>query len=338
MAGDTTYPKRDVFFSHRFVRLLQKSCAAQDIGTNACLFLCYIVHTEDAARYTGPVRFWNEQLMSVMGFKSPKQLNDARSKAESAGWLVYERSGNREVGRYWVTIPPDFEGLSDTVIEENHSAIHSAGGMNSGMNKERIPERLGDGSRDEYETESGKPSNPIPNPNPIPIPDTHNTTDASASGACAVIANIPEATESPQKAPLGFLMQQFTCAFGGVLRGSDKRQKAANQRWKDVWWRENWQAALDRGSQSPFLRGDSGGWKISFDWFLKPDSVSKIMEGNYDGTTNAQRPAQQTAAERREQLNATGFNWIREAAERQQQEQASTITSGHLGCAVFTSN
>jgi hypothetical protein len=336
MAGVNAYPKRDVFFSHRFVRLLQKSCAAQDIGANACLFLCYIVHTEDAARYTGPVRFWNEQLMNVMGFKSPKQLNDARSKAESAGWLVYERSGNREVGRYWVRIPPDFEGLSDTVIEENHSAIHSAGGMNSGMNTERIPERLGDGSRNEFETESGKPSNPIPNP--IPNPDTHNTTDAAASDACVVITNIPEAPEPPQKAPLNFLMQQFTCAFGGVLRGSDKRQKAANQRWKDVWWRENWQAALDRGSQSPFLRGDSGGWKISFDWFLKPDSVSKIMEGNYDETTNAQRPAQQTAAERREQLNATGFNWIREAAERQQQEQASTITSGHLGCAVFTSN
>jgi hypothetical protein len=331
MAGVNAYPKRDVFFSHRFVRLLQKSCAAQDIGANACLFLCYIVHTEDAARYTGPVRFWNEQLMNVMGFKSPKQLNDARSKAESAGWLVYERSGNREVGRYWVTIPPDFEGLSDTVIEENHSAIHSAGGMNSGMNKKRIPERLGDGSRNEFETESGKPSNPIPNP--IPNPDTHNTTDAVASDACVVLATVTNAPESFQKAPLSFLMQQFTYAFGGILRGSDKRQKAANQRWKDVWWRENWQAALDRGSQSPFLRGDSGGWKISFDWFLKPDSVSKIMEGNYDGTANAQRPAQQTAAERREQLNANSFEWIRQAAAESAIETSIT-TSGNYRIGV----
>jgi hypothetical protein len=139
-----------------------------DIGQNACLLLCYIAHTEDAARYSGPVRFWNEQLMTVMGFKSPKQLNEARSKAESAGWLVYERSGNREVGRYWVTVPEHFEGLSDAVIEDNRSVIHSENGTNSGMNKERITERIGDGSRNENGTESGKPSNPIPVPRPVP--------------------------------------------------------------------------------------------------------------------------------------------------------------------------
>jgi len=178
------YPQRGQFFAHKFVRLLQKSCAAMDIGHQACLLLCYIVHTEDAVRYSGPVRFWNEQLMTVMGFKSPKQLNEARTKAEKAGWLVYERSGNRHVGRYFVTVPAGLEGLDDTPIEDNRSVNHSEFGTNSGTNagafipnSERIAERISDGSRNEYGTESGKHSIPIPIPIPIPL----ETQDAHAS-------------------------------------------------------------------------------------------------------------------------------------------------------------
>ena len=63
--------KHSGHFSHKYVRLLAKSCAAQDIGHHAVLLCVFIVHTEDAARYSGPVRFWNEQLMNIMGFRSP---------------------------------------------------------------------------------------------------------------------------------------------------------------------------------------------------------------------------------------------------------------------------
>lgn len=169
------YPKREPFFAHKFVRLLTKSCAAQDIGLNAFALLTVIAHQEDSARYSGPVRFWNEQLMNVLGFKSPKQLNDCRAKAIEFGWLCYERSGNREVGRYAVMIPEGFEGLDDAPIEPIHSE--------SGTNKERIAERLGDGSRNESVTESGKPSVPSPIPDPsiytpgpdVIIPDKINT-------------------------------------------------------------------------------------------------------------------------------------------------------------------
>lgn len=170
------YPKRESFFAHKFVRLLTKSCAAQDIGLNAFALLCVIVHQEDSARYAGPVRFWNEQLMNVLGFKSPKQLNDCRAKAIKFGWLQYERSGNREVGRYAVLIPEAFEGLDDAPIEPNHSEY--------GTNKERIAERLGDESRNESVTESGKPSVPSPLPVPsyspgeeIQIPERLNTPE-----------------------------------------------------------------------------------------------------------------------------------------------------------------
>jgi len=179
MAGD--YPTRDQFFAHKFVRLLQKSCAALDLGQGTCLLLCFVAHTEDAARYSGPVRFWNEQLMTTMGWKSPKQLNDARKRAVDAGWLVYHREGHREVGRYWVTIPEEYSDVPDSVIEPIHSAGGTNNGMNSGTNKERKAERIGDELRNEKVTESGKPSNPIPIPIPIPEKTEGASTKRSVS-------------------------------------------------------------------------------------------------------------------------------------------------------------
>jgi hypothetical protein len=147
--------------------MLQKSCAAMEIGQNACLLLCYIAHTEDAMRYVGPAKFWNEQLMTTLGFKSPKQLNDARQRACDSGWLEYERQGHREVGRYWVTIPAEFADMQDTVIEPIHSAYGMESGTNGGTQTKRKAERIGDGKRNTNETESGKPSIPIPEPIPL---------------------------------------------------------------------------------------------------------------------------------------------------------------------------
>ena len=164
------YPARDSHFAHKFTRLLQKSCAAMDIGQSACLLLVYIAHTEDAARYSGPVRFWNEQLMTTLGFRSPKQLNAAREAAIEDGWLVYDRKHTRAVGRYFVTIPEQFEDLTDAVIEDNLSAGGTNSGTNSGKRKGTRAERERAQERKEKGTESGKPSNPVPRPVPDPSP------------------------------------------------------------------------------------------------------------------------------------------------------------------------
>ncbi|MEP3929525.1 MAG: phage replication protein, partial [Rhodopirellula bahusiensis] len=101
----TKYPSRQSHHAHKLTRLLFKGCAAQSIGHHAVCLVIHIAHTEDAARYQGPVRFWNSQLMEVLGFKSPKQLNNARDAATKAGWLVYNRANDRSVGHYWTSIP-----------------------------------------------------------------------------------------------------------------------------------------------------------------------------------------------------------------------------------------
>lgn len=184
MTGRKPYPERTRFFAHRFVRVLHKSCAAQDIGPAACYLCCIIAHTEDAGRYAGPARFWRAQLMETLGFKSPKQLCIARQKAIDAGWLVYFQAGTRAVGEYFVTIPERFLGLPDSAIEPvSDESISSAGGTNNGTNQaglvpQLVPlethKRNGNGSISG--TESG--TLPIPIPNPIPSPNNPKSARA----------------------------------------------------------------------------------------------------------------------------------------------------------------
>jgi hypothetical protein len=153
-------PKRDPFFAHRLVRLLFKTCATLEIGEQAVLLIIHIAHTEDAIRYSKPVSFWNSQLDSVLGFRSPKQLNAARKRAIDAGWLHYERKTDRQVGYYWTDIPNRFEAISDSPIENECLP-------NSEHETESIPVTLsenGTHSGKHSGTHSGKPSIPIPIP------------------------------------------------------------------------------------------------------------------------------------------------------------------------------
>ncbi len=174
------YPRRDSHFAHRFVRVLHKSCAAQDIGQSACWLLCIIAHTEDAARYKGPARFWNSQLMETLGFSSHKQLDKARNQSVAQGWLRYERDGNRSVGKYFVTIPDRFAGLSDGEIEPE-SDIRSLLGPLNGRNRGPKVTRIADGILPESGTESDPNSGPpsIPSPNPIPNPNPNTPATAA---------------------------------------------------------------------------------------------------------------------------------------------------------------
>ena len=107
------YPKRDAYFANRFIRLLTKTCTANEIGTDAFSLLVNVVMTEDAKRYTAAVTFTNEQLMPICGFGSKDRLNRARVRASDAGWLNYEPGRKGVPGRYWVTIPDYYAAVPD---------------------------------------------------------------------------------------------------------------------------------------------------------------------------------------------------------------------------------
>lgn len=67
---------------------------------------------------------------------------------------------------------------------------------------------------------------------------------------------------------------------------SKKRHTAFMARLKDPFFNDNWDAAIRKMGASDFCTGKNDrGWKADFEFFLRPDSVLKIMEGKYDNKT-----------------------------------------------------
>jgi hypothetical protein len=288
---NATYPTREKFFAHKFVRLLHKAAVASEIGRDAFALLTVIVHTEDAMRYRGAAKFWNSQLVETLGFKKWDQFDACRKRAIEAGWLIYVCHGKRMAGEYWVNVPDGYEMVTDAPIEspptsypENgYDVGYKAGydvGYKEGMKAGTIEGRSGVRTGDEQ----GEPSIPIP----LPIPEPNPLT---------IVAK----RDDP---PFQLIASEYVAAFGGSVRITDKRRQAMRTRWRDEHWRNNWLAALELGCTSPFLRGENDrGWKIDIDFFLKPDTVTKIMEGKYAG----QQQRKLTSNEIRERANAEAF-------------------------------
>lgn len=318
----SSYPKREPFFAHRFVRLMHKAAVAAEIGRDAFSLLVVIAHTEDAMRYRGAAKFWNSQLIETLGFTKWDQFDKARAKAIDAGWLDYSGDGKRTAGEYFVTIPDGYEQISDTPIEETCTLVNPENGYDQGYKegyKEGIIEGIKRGQCGvQTGDKQGEPSNPIPVPIPLP--------EEGYAAKSAPPSDLPAVIEAEQSSPANIIAAEYIAAIGGKVIVTPKRRKAIAARWRDRFWRENWQEALEVASSTPFLQGQNDrSWKMTFDWFLKPDSVAKIIEGNYQGSSNG-RTQHQTAAEKREQLNSSGFDWIRQAA-----AEAAAIASGTNG-------
>jgi len=61
------------------------------------------------------------------------------------------------------------------------------------------------------------------------------------------------------------------------------RRRALLARLKEPEWVDEWNEALERLKASSFCRGENDRrWKADFDWFIKPDTVTKLLEGKYD--------------------------------------------------------
>ena len=148
-----SYPVRKAFFAHRYCRLLTKTCAAQEIGHVAFVLCVTIAHQEDSKRYKGPVTYYNEQLMPLVGVTKWDTLDNARKRAATAGWLHYEpgNRGQRLPGRYWVTIPTGLDDLNDLPCDETQPPVNGEWNKSQSLtqypvNGEREGEREGEHS------------------------------------------------------------------------------------------------------------------------------------------------------------------------------------------------
>lgn len=113
----------------------------------------------------------------------------------------------------------------------------------------------------------------------------------------------------PQLSPAD-LLEAWNSIMGQRCELTDKRTKAAKLRLKDPKWVERWRSALARCSASDFCRGvNDRGWVADFEWFIKPESVTRILEGKYDNRqgllfrTKSQMEINNTDAEREAFIN-----------------------------------
>lgn len=82
------------------------------------------------------------------------------------------------------------------------------------------------------------------------------------------------------------------------------RLKHLQARAKDPFFVQNWEEGIKRVAESDFCTGkNERAWVATFDWFIRPDSLVRIMEGKYANRNGTGKP--QTEGER-DQKN-TGF-------------------------------
>lgn len=176
-----TYPKRGSHFAHKVVRMMIKTCAAQEIGQAAVLLVATVAHTEDAKHYSSPVTFYNEQLMAVLAIKKWESLDRARKSAVDAGWLHYEARGKRLPGLYWALIPSHAQRVSDAAIDETLSPLDGDNNEQSLYPPNGYREGDKGGYREGYN--EGYPPVLLRNtPVPSPVPDPSESAPADAAG------------------------------------------------------------------------------------------------------------------------------------------------------------
>lgn len=69
-------------------------------------------------------------------------------------------------------------------------------------------------------------------------------------------------------------------SFPSVRSLSEARKKAIRARLK-TYTVDDFRTVFEMAEASSFLKGADGGWKASFDWFLKEANMVKVLEGNY---------------------------------------------------------
>lgn len=278
------YPRdREPYFAHRFCRLLAKTCAALEIGADACFLLTTISHLEDVKRYKAPVQFFNDQLAAILGV-SAASMDRIRKKCIQAGWLHYEPGGKGKVGRYWVEVPPHAACLDDSPIDEGQIGD--------------LPPQICEGKREESEKESDLPSQKwgdkfeVGNLPPQICEEKRETSEEHSSlslslntktntQCVAVDSKIESDLERYQSDPLAFeaaFLDEWNKSPGTIpYEGpalSSIRARELRERLHEPDW--NWRAALAR-----FPLNWSHG-KPTIGWFLKPTSVPDVLEGKFE--------------------------------------------------------
>ena len=120
------------------------------------------------------------------------------------------------------------------------------------------------------------------------VNDADASSSATADPSAFHVIMPPDRKPSPPYSDIQTLWNSIAeeCGIPQARDLTPSRKQAIRNRWSESSWRANYAEAISRIRGSPFLRGNNNrGWRADFDWFLKPGSVTKIIEGKYDSGT-----------------------------------------------------
>ena len=68
-----------------------------------------------------------------------------------------------------------------------------------------------------------------------------------------------------------------------VVKLTSGRLKSVNARMSEPFFRENYSRGLEMVRESKFCNGGNDrAWKADFDWFVKPDTLARVLENKYE--------------------------------------------------------
>lgn len=293
---------RPPFYAMRVLRMATKTALAQHHGTDVLALLTIIACTEDARRYRGPVAYWNEQLLPLVGFGKWERLDRARQKLVDAGWLIYEPGGRHKPGLYRATIPQDLIDINDAAVDE--SSTPESGYQDESSSPESGYQETPSVSLSGVTTggTSGVSTGVTFLPTPIPNPKESASLVSSSTSKSG--RSKTETKSKSQKQLVPDQLDALIAAWNQLPDGIAPRCIKRSTTLVTAFTRANGQpevaVALSDVSklasairESSFLHGQS--W-FKFSWlFCKSRSgefnAVKILEGNYRDRTNSNRPS-----------------------------------------------
>jgi len=198
------------------------------------------------------------------------------------------------------------EGFADAMVAVGWLTVRSDGVQFPNWevhNSKSAKKRSQDAKRKQVERNRGKRTGQMSVSEADKCPPYDRTNVRSESGrvlSSLLSSSNTKKEEAPAEEPEGgevaaslaahqTVLSEFNAATGGKVHLTESRRRKLTTRLRDSWWFDNWRTAVEEIGRNPFLQG-SKGWKATFEWFLKPDSVRKIVEGDYAQHSTAVPP------------------------------------------------
>ncbi|MEX1028280.1 MAG: helix-turn-helix domain-containing protein [Candidatus Paceibacterota bacterium] len=214
----------------------------------------------------------------------PSVIRDTRLNAVSvrvyAALAVYANSDTGECWPSQATLAADI-GVSERCVREHIARLIQAGHVHRGHRRRRDTAVLIVANQDRngcsgQTVKTGTPAHQ----------DRHGCSVKTGTAVPDTIKHTKGTNKRTKEASAAFdiLLSRWNAIDGvaKVLKPTDSRLRSYQARSGDDDWR-HLDEALAKITKSSFCHGQNDrGWRADIDWFLRPDTMTKILEGKYD--------------------------------------------------------